>query len=211
MDGGDDVEIHLGFGNNLDSNDLILELTPLTLGRACMPKMPSPNLLPQLILSPKILSITKAFIQLLPSLPPILLRYAPFLGLHRPEPLCQRRLNVLGRRRWRKRPLEEPPWRRPGWRRRHSGGQRAWPRFAMRIRTRPGAGRGRPRRCIFYIGGFRRRKRTLRVSNSGDGGGNDRSDSAVTVGVAGDGFTVTLPHSSGEVSNSIFSLLVTAV
>ncbi len=120
-----------------------------------MSEVAPPHLLPELVLRAEVLREPERLVQWPLRLRPIrgpstaaasahasLLRYRPFLGLPPTQPLGERGLYVLGRRRRRERPLEEPPGRRPRRRRRHPGRQRA--RAPGRVRARP----RHPRRLV---------------------------------------------------------------
>lgn len=144
--------MYLGLGNDFNSNKLIFDLTLLGPGRACMTKMPFPHFLPQFILSSKILTIPKAFVQRLLRLRPPFLRYRPLLRFRLPEPLSQRSPYMLRRRRRRKGSPEKPPRRRSPRRRRRNPipGQRAGA-HSVRVGARPRAGvRRRPSRRVLH-------------------------------------------------------------
>lgn len=101
---------HLSFRDDLNSHLLPLELPFLELGRTSIPKMPSPHLIPHLILALQILRKPKSLIQT--SEPPLglaPLRYRRLVWLHRPLSPGQHRPYVLRRRRRREGALEEPP------------------------------------------------------------------------------------------------------
>ena len=104
---------NLGFWDDLDRNLLPLKLTLLELRLARITKMPSPNLLPNLIVVPKMLREPKTLVKpRAATLCLVALRNRRLVRLHRPVPPRQHRPNVFRRRRRRERSLEEPPRRR---------------------------------------------------------------------------------------------------
>lgn len=179
------IPSHLSFGDDLDGDGMALELALLDDGGAGVAKVAPPDLLPEVVLGPKVLGEAKRLVQRALGLGGIrgrdsragaspdaaLLRYGALLGLAHAEPLGERGLDVLGGRGRRERPLEEPPGRGPGRRRRHARGERASP--AGGVRAGPGGGRAGRRRLVVHRrgrsglaapgrGGQRRRLRRLR-------------------------------------------------
>lgn len=97
---------NLSFWNNLDSHLLALQFSLLRLGRASIPKMPTPNLFSKLVLCEELLREAEALVQSLFNL--AALRDGGLVRLHRSMPSGEQGLDVL-RRRWRReRPLEDP-------------------------------------------------------------------------------------------------------
>ena len=130
---------------------MALVLALLDDGGAGVAKVAPPDLLPEVVLGPKVLGKAKRLVQRALGLGGIsspdgragaganatLLRYGALLGLSPAEPLGERGLDVLGGRGRREGPLEEPPWRGAGGRRRHARGERASPTGG--VRAGPGA------------------------------------------------------------------------
>jgi hypothetical protein len=164
------IPSHLSFGDDLDSDSMALVLALLDDGGAGVAKVAPPDLLPEIVLGPKVLGEAERFVQRAVGLGGIggtngragagagpgpgpgpraaLLRYGALLGLAPAEALGERGLDVLGGRGRREGPLEEPPGRGPGRRRRHARGERAG--AAGRVRTRPGGGAGRRRLVVVH-------------------------------------------------------------
>lgn len=132
-----DIPTHLSFRDDLHGHCLPLELSFLYCGRASMPKVPPPDLLPQFVLGAKILPKPEILVQRPLDLSSSILRYGSLLGFRRPEPLHDGGLDVLSWRRRRERSFEEPPWRGPGRRRRDPGGERAPGHSTSRVRAGP--------------------------------------------------------------------------
>lgn len=132
--------MHLSFGDNLDSKNLILELPLLTLRGASMSKMASSDLYTQLIFRPEVLVVAKALVQLLPlgllsrssSTPSsstisntAFLRDRSLLRRQVAKALDKRGLYMLrGGRRGERAAEELPPWSCPGGRRGSTRGVR---------------------------------------------------------------------------------------
>jgi len=99
---------NLGFWNDFNGHLLSLQLSFLHLRNTGVPKMPSPNLTSKFIFISEMLGESEVLVE---SGDRLGLRYGSLIGLHRAVPTRQCRLYMLGRRRRRKRALEEAPRR----------------------------------------------------------------------------------------------------
>lgn len=99
---------NLGFWNDFNGHLLSLQLPFLHLRNTSVSKVPSPNLTSKFIFISEMLGESEVLVE---SGDRLGLRYGSLIGLHRAVPTRQCRLYMLGRRRRRKRALEEAPRR----------------------------------------------------------------------------------------------------
>lgn len=79
--------MYLGFGYDLDSNRMVLEVAFFTSSRASMTKMPSPDFLSKLVLGSEILAVAEALVKRLFGLGSALLGNRTLLRLAAAEAL----------------------------------------------------------------------------------------------------------------------------
>lgn len=190
------MAVYLGFGNDLNCNRLILELALFNFGRASMPKMSSPYFLSELVFGSKILTVTKVLVQRLLLLGSSLLGDRPLFRLPTAKTLSQGRLDVLGRRWWRKRPAEESPGSRSSsWRRRDTSRQgTGWHSMGVGAgpRTLVGGASGSVLHGLHSDGAVSRSGgHLIAITRDDEGGCIGVSFSSIALEIR---FTVTLTH-----------------